>query len=233
VVNPVGLIPRPTSAGSVDRMSSGPRPQPRRPGTDHGQVECRIPHVDDRPERRGDLSVGRIGQHRLAHHLDNRIRHTRSRHVRDRSTDRRVRRVHTGRNTDALQDLANLTDAPPIDIAHNLHRLDGRRGRPRPIAEILGDRTVELLVAGAGRLGQDGVGEAQRDGARHRRHLIGSQAPIEQQDAFSGRRHAADPRQHLDAVKRTQGEVGEHHRNRVAPRPQLAQAGQRLIATVR
>jgi hypothetical protein len=98
---------------------------------------------------------------------------------------------------------------------------------------MLGDRAVELLIAGPGRLGQDGVGEAQRGGARHRGHLIGSQAPVEQQDAFGGRRHAADPRQHLDAVKRSQGEVGEHHRNRVAPRPQLAEPGQRLIATVR
>jgi hypothetical protein len=104
-------------------------------------------HVGDSHERLGDLSVGRVGEHRLAHNLDNWIADTWSSHSRDRLADPGLSWVHADWNAGALEEVADHAAVPVVGTADHLHRLDGRRRSPRPIAEVLGDCTVKFLVA--------------------------------------------------------------------------------------
>ncbi len=205
------------------------RPEPCRASSNDCQVEDHVLHLGDRSERVGDLAVGGVRQDRLSHHLDDRVLDSRASRVGDRSPDLGVWTVDTRRNAEALQESADLTDTVALTVTHDLHGFHRRCGGPRPIAELLGDGAVELLVASAGRLGQERVGGAQRGGLQDRGRLIGSQAPFDQQDALGGGRHAANTRQHLSSTARTQVEGGEDHRDLSGRSAQLAKAGNRLI----
>ena len=204
--------------------------QPGWPGPDDGQVKDSVGDVDDSSERCGDLPVRRVREHRLAHHLDNRVRETWSGRPRDRPADRRLRPIHACRHTETLQQVTNLATTATIRIDHHPHRLHHRCRRPRPISKAPGDRPVELLVAGARRLGQEGVDQTQRGSVPHGVHLIWSQPPFEQHDPFGRRRNRTNPAQHLDTVDGTRGQIGDHHRHRIPRRPQLTQPDERRIA---
>ena len=67
-------------------------------------------------------------------------------------------------DAEAIEHLVDLPAAPvlPADDPHGLD--DGRR-RPRPLAEVLAERGVELLVPGTGRLGEHGVDDAESEAA--------------------------------------------------------------------
>ena len=81
----------------------------------------------------------------------------------DRWSDSRVGVVEAARDAQTIEHLVDLPPAP-IVRADDLDGLDDRRGRPRPLAEVLGDRRVELLVAGTGRLGEHSVDDPEREG---------------------------------------------------------------------
>ena len=116
------------------------------------------------------------------------------------------------------QPIENLMDllGPAVIRAHDPDRLDRRDAHPGPLSEVLGDRGVELLVTWACRLGQHVVDHPERHGSRHRRSLVGSEAPFQQQHAASGAVHRPHAGEHLDAVRLLEDQIGEHHRHGTA-----------------
>ena len=97
----------------------------------------------------------------------------------DRSADRRVGNVDAARYAETIQDVVDRWPASGVG-GDDPDGLDNRSGRPRPFTEVFDDGGVELLVAWAGRLGQHRVDHPERDGASHRRGLIGAKTPVHQ-----------------------------------------------------
>ena len=131
--------------------------------------------------------------------------------------------MNTNGHAQPIQHLVDLS-AAPIVRADDPDRLDDRSGRPRPLAEVLGDRAVELLVAWTGRLGEHRVDDPQGNRSRHRRHLVAAQAPLQQQHAASRPRHVPHPGEDVHTIRHALRQIGQHHRHRTARRNDLGQS---------
>ena len=125
--------------------------QAGRTSPDDREVEDGVGHVDDGTERHGQLPVGRIGEERAPHHLDEREPGPRAGRRGEVLPDGRLEGVDSGRSSETLQQITDLDAAPGVVVDDHPDRLHGRRRRPRPLTELLGDRAMELLIPRARR----------------------------------------------------------------------------------
>ena len=207
--------------------------EPGRAGADDRQVEHASSSVDDHAERAGDAR-GCSGRPAPSGPAPRRPGAPRRRRPRRRSPDRSASRAGAPRSARraARGRRGSRRPARPPRSPTTCTASTVGGGGPRPVAELLGDRAVELLVARAGRLGEDRVDLAQRRPPSTPPPAARAGGPS--RPAGRAWRSAPSPRdrgQHARRRRRRRKvDVGEHHGHRVAGDEQLVEPRHRVVA---